>query len=83
MQRARGFFQHGGERGDGLAVEIGAGGGFVNVDVGDGFGAEFVGELFSPFGGTGEADFFAVPAADDDGAAGTHALLARVGRGRA
>ena len=37
--------------------------------------AQFVGELLSPLGGTGEADFFAVPTADDDGASRAHALL--------
>ena len=56
-------------------MEVRAAGGFVDVDVGDGFGAEFVGELFAPFGGAGEADFFAVPTADDQRAARAHALL--------
>ncbi len=62
-------------------MEVRAGGGFVDVDVGDGFGAEFVGELLSPFGGTGEADFFAVPTADDEGAAGAHAVFREFAEG--
>jgi len=33
--------------GYGLAVKVGAASGFVDVDVGDGFGTEFVGELFA------------------------------------
>ena len=81
LQRARGFFQHGRERGDGLAVEVGAGSGFVDIDVGNAFGAQFVGELLSPFRGTGEADFFAVPTADDDGAARAHALFRELAEG--
>ena len=81
LQTAGGFDQHGRKRGDGLSVEVRAGGGFVNVDVGDGFGAEFVGELLSPLGGTGEADFFAVPAADDEGAARAHAFFRELAEG--
>ena len=82
LQGASGLVQHGRERGDGLAVEVRAGGGFVDVDVGDGFGPEFVGELLSPFGGTGEADFFAVPTADHEGAARAHAFFSSSPRAR-
>src|SRR5579863_2948078 len=81
MQRARGFFQHGRERGDSLPVEIRAGCGFVDVDIGDGFSAEFVGELLSPLGGTGEADFLAVPTAHNDRASRAHALLRELAEG--
>src|SRR5580692_10709488 len=62
-------------------MKVGAGGGFVDVDVGDGLGAEFVGELLSPFGGTGEADLFAVPTADDESAARAHALFGELAEG--
>src|ERR1700733_12863498 len=62
-------------------MKVGAGGGFVHIDVGDAFGAELVDELLSPFGGTGEADFFAVPTADDDGAAGANALSGGLAEG--
>src|SRR5207253_654673 len=45
-------------------MKVWAGRGLIDVDVGDGFVAQFVGELLSPFGGTGEADFFTIPTAD-------------------
>jgi hypothetical protein len=58
------FGEHGRERSDGLTMEIGPGCSFVDIDVGNGFGAEFLGELLSPLRGTGEANLFAVPTAD-------------------
>ena len=76
-----GFDQHGRERRDGLAVEVWAGGGLIDVDVGDRLVAEFVGELLSPFGGTGEADFFSVPTADNDGAPRTYSLFRQLSQG--
>ena len=37
--------------------------------------------MFSPFGGTGEADFFAVPTADHESAARTHAFFFELAEG--
>ena len=56
-------------------MEVRPGGGGVDVDVGDGFLAQFVGELLSPLSGTGEPHFFAIPTADDDRSSRTDALL--------
>src|SRR4029077_5834753 len=44
-------------------------------------GAEFVGELLSPLGGTGEADLFTVPTADHKSAAGARTLFLQFAQG--
>ena len=81
MQRPSGLDQHRRERGDGLAVKVTAGGCGIDVNVGNGFLAKFVGELLAPFRGAGEADFFAIPTTDHDGAARAHTLFRELPQG--
>src|ERR1700676_691204 len=62
-------------------MKVWAGRGFIDIKVGDGFVAEFVGELCSPLGGAGEADFLSVPTTKDQRALGACSCFRQLSQG--
>src|SRR5216684_7894029 len=78
------FHEHRSERGDSRRREAeavrsrscsGSGDGGIHVEIGNQFVLEVASKLLAPFGGTGQAIFFAIPTADDYGAARADAAL--------